>query len=158
MDVELRLQQRQANLHEWLWTVRQLDADEVDFGERKVGELQDFASAVGVVDHNADESAIDRVGDAQCHDPNIVAFETPEQVVQPSHAIFQEHGELPQRRPLPAARGHGFGGLPAPRSLLPAIGRTPSRFLRTHPLPPDSRFRPVGTLRSIPARRNNSLC
>src|SRR5262245_20518974 len=50
VDVQFRLQKRQANLHEGLLTVRKFNADQVDFREWKIGELQDFASAIGVVD------------------------------------------------------------------------------------------------------------
>ena len=105
LDVDLGLEQGDADLEVGLRVLGEFDSDEVDFGEGELGEFEDFAAPIGVVHNEADDGAIDRVGDAEGDDADLVAFEVPQERMEAADAVFDKDRELAEGGP-----GAGAGG------------------------------------------------
>ena len=94
VDIKFDTQEREADLEVGSRIVGKFDADEITFREGEVGEAEDFTAAVGIVDHDANDGAVDGIGDAESDDFQLMPFQLTEEIVETSDAVFHEDAEL----------------------------------------------------------------
>lgn len=102
LNVDFAFQQGRTNLQERLIDLGKFDSDDIGF-ERFEGSLtDDFHGTLVLVDDQAGDRVIDRVGDADADDPQVILFQFPQQFVKLTDSIFEEDAELTQARPIPS--------------------------------------------------------
>lgn len=117
VDVQFDAEEGEADFEVGCGIIGEFDSDEIIFGEGEIGEAEDFAAAVGVVDHDADDGAVDGIGDAEGDDFELVSFQLSEEVVESSDSIFHKDAELAQGRPRLIAHGGGIDSLSLTKAL-----------------------------------------
>src|SRR6185437_4231049 len=108
-DVDLGLQERGADLQQWLRAFAEFHADQVAFDHRQAGALENLAALLGMAEQEPHEGALRRIDDRQRHDADLAALESPHDFQELSYPVLQEHGELPNRGVVATARGRDRG-------------------------------------------------
>ena len=75
---------------------------------RQPGPLQNFAAGLGIAEQEPHQGTLGRIGDRQRDDSHVAALEPADDVHQLADAVFQEHGELADRRIVAAAHRGEF--------------------------------------------------
>ena len=79
-----------------------------DSTSASAGPLQNLAARFGIAQQKPHQGTFGRIGDRQRDDPHVAALEPADDVHQLADAVFQEHGELADRRIVAAAHRGEF--------------------------------------------------
>jgi len=97
-DVDLRSQQRSADLQERLRAVREFDPDQVRLDHGQAGTLQDLSPLFRVAEQKANEGTFGGIVNGQSNDADFTPLKSSYDLEQLADAVLQKHGELANRR------------------------------------------------------------
>ena len=107
VDVNLGFEERREHILELRFTL-DLNDENLALGVRIIVVDEKLAGLVGVVDNHANDGAVGRIENCTRHDVDIVVPEERGQIVEFSHSVFGENGELFNRVAGSRGAGHKF--------------------------------------------------
>ncbi len=93
MDVDFRFEKGSEDAFEFGF-VGNLDCEHITFGVGEIVVHHQLAGAVWIIDDESHDRTVRGVEDGRGDDMDVVVFQDRGEVVEPSHMVFGEDGEL----------------------------------------------------------------